>query len=120
MLVVKFSMVVFLLYLTWLAVYSAERMQPRSGPNYYLDMGPASANSIQPEYRVTRLEAMRCRHALEVECFNDGSPYRVTHLEDGVRKASTYYFIDGYGRLRYVGQDDGWGFVRMRRLAAAD
>ena len=115
-LILKFSVVIFLLYLTWLAVYSAERMQPRSGPNYYLDMASASVNSIQPQYRVSREEAMARGHALEVECFNDGTPYRVTHLENGARRDSTYYFIDGYGKLRYLGFDGGGGDVIMRKL----
>ena len=117
MIIIKFAMVIFLFFLLYLVETTAERMQPKSGPNYYLDMADASVNPIQPEFRISKLEAMKHPHVFEVECYNNGAPYRVTVLENGVRKSSTYYYIDGYGRFRYVGYDDGSGFVRMRQIS---
>ena len=117
MIIIKFILLIFLFFMAWLIVTMDERMQPRSGPNYYLDMGPGSVNSIQPQYRISRTEAFNRPHAFEVECFNNGEPFRITVLEKGVRKSSTYYFVDGYGRLRYVGHDDFWGRIRMQQLS---
>ena len=115
MIIVKFILAAMLFFLTFLMVTAAERMQPKAGPNYYLDMGPVSANSIQPQYRIAREDAMQRNHALEVECFNNGTPYRVTKLERGRRVSSTVYLIDGYGRLRYVGTEEE-GALRLKRL----
>jgi hypothetical protein len=115
--IVKFIMVLFLAYLAWLAVYTDQRMQPKSGPNYYLDMTGIVSNSIQPQYRVSREVAMKSNHALEVECFNNGTPYKITKLKNGVRTSSTTFLIDGYGRLRYVIEDNGYGWKQMRQIS---
>lgn len=116
MIIVKFAMVAFLFFMAYLIVTTAERMQPKSGPNYYLNMGDASVNPIQPEYRISKTEAMQHPHVYEVESYNNGAPYRISKLENGVRTSSTYFYIDGYGRFRYVGYDDGSGTIRLKQI----
>jgi hypothetical protein len=116
MVIVKFMLFAMLLYLAYLMTTITIMTRPRSGPNYYYDMATASVNSIQPQYRIEYLQALGCKHALEVECFNNGVPFRVTKMSYGVRGDSTYYYSDGYGRMRYVGYDVGNGRVVMVRL----
>lgn len=116
MVIVKFILVILLFYLTFLIVTMDERTQPRSGPYYYLNMEPAGEASIQRRYRISKAEAAGRNHVLEVECFNDGTPYRITKIDFGVRSSSRYFLIDGYKRLRYIGYDDGWGYIRLRQI----
>jgi hypothetical protein len=114
--IVKFIMVIMLLYLAYLVTTITVMTRPRSGPNYYYDMSTASVNSIQPQYRISYVEALKCKHALEVECFNNGVPFRVSKISYGRRQSSTYFYSDGYGRMRYIGYDSGNGDVTMLRL----
>ena len=117
MILVKFILVFMLFYLLFLTATIEERMQPRSGTYYYLDMEPAGDASIQPKYRLDKVEALKHPHILEVECYPNGAPYRVSKLNMGRRQSSRYFFIDGYNRLRYIGYDNGWGYIRMLRVS---
>jgi hypothetical protein len=114
--IVKFILVIMLIYLAYLVTTISVLTRPRYGPNYYLDMGSASVNSIQPQYRISYVEALKAKHALEVECFNNGVPFRVSKMSYGVRLSSTYFYSDGYGRLRYLGFDSGNGMIVMKQL----
>ena len=114
MVFVNYTFALLILYLGFLVAMNDLRSQQLSGPFYYLDMGP-ECNSLQPEYRIPRELAMHRPHALEAECFNNGAPYRVTTLSNGIRGFSTYYLIDGYGRLRYVGRGGRWG-MQVRQI----
>src|SRR5262245_55270270 len=101
MIILKFAMVFFLFYLFWFSVELLNRASPKGGPFYYTDVSPIGVNPIQPEYRIDRQTAMHMKHALKVYTYNDGAPWQVSKLQNGFEVSTKYYFIDGYGRLRY-------------------
>jgi hypothetical protein len=117
--IIKFAMIAFLLFLAWMLTVAAQQHLARPGLAYYLDMAKTtSVNSIQPQYRISAVAAAKRPHALEVEFYTNRQPYRVTTFEMGVRLQSSYYYIDGYGRLRYLGSQPVWGGpIFMRQLS---
>jgi hypothetical protein len=118
MVILKFALVFFLLYLLWLLAMFERMHQPKYGPYYYVDMSATNVNSLQQQFQISYQTAMTAKHALQVECYNNGMPYEITSLTNGVPGTSTFYFVDGYNRLRYVGtQYIRDGLIRMRRLS---
>lgn len=119
MVILKFAVLFFLIYLTWLAVNLERMHQIKYGPVYYMDMSATNLNSLQQQFQIDYITAMKMNHSLEVTCYNNGMPYRVTSLTDGAWGTSTYYCVDGYNRLRYLGtQYIKDGPIHMRRLTS--
>jgi hypothetical protein len=118
MVIIKFALIIFLIALTWFVAYLSQLYQPRPGMNYYLDMSALTPNSIQARYRISYPQALEHAHALEVACFPGGVPYRITKFSYGQRLSSSYYYVDGYHRLRYTGTQNFWGApIYMRRAS---
>jgi hypothetical protein len=109
-------MVFLLVFLAFLAVISQRRMSERWEPHYYVDVTDQGINPLQEAYRISYRRSRDLRRIVVVDCYLDGSPFKIERRVDGRPVARRWLLMDGYGRLRYEAVDGPWG-PRLRRLS---
>jgi hypothetical protein len=79
MVIVKFALLFFLVYLVWMVTLRQNRGPVYGGPFYYADP-PNSSNPVRPQYRLTFKQAWDDDHFVQVYCNESGLPLLAQHM----------------------------------------
>jgi hypothetical protein len=113
MIIIKFTLVAFLITMTWFASTRVFPPAPVGGPYYYADAPGAWA--IQPKNRLTPFQGVRSERAVAVDFDDRCLPLLARHLVKGKEQWRMVWLWDRAGRLRWRLWEDPQGRVLRRQ-----
>ena len=113
MIIIKFTMVAFLVTMTWFASTRVFPPAPVGGPYYYADTPRSWA--IQPKNRLTPFQALRSERVIAVDFDDRCLPLLARHLVNRKEQWRMVWLWSRDGRLRWRMTEDPRGQILERQ-----